>query len=61
MQCEGNCEGEEVITVKQLKEELDKYPDDARVYGYEGEATGVGIISSEGFDFLGFIETESDT
>jgi hypothetical protein len=35
------------ITVKQLREELAKFRDDALVYAYEGEVTGV-IISPPG-------------
>ena len=50
-----------MITIKQLKKELEKYPENARVYGYEGEATGIGVVSPKGFDLLGFIETGSDT
>ena len=42
-------------TVKQLKDELDKFPDDAICYAYEGEVCGVvirapdGKLPSEGF------------
>ena len=32
-----------MITVKELKEELDKFPDDALCYAYEGEVTGLVI------------------
>lgn len=30
-------------TVKEIIEELNKFPPDATVYGYSGEATGIGI------------------
>lgn len=32
-----------MITVKYLKEVLDKYPDDALVHAYEGEDCGIAI------------------
>ena len=36
-----------MISVKQLKDLLNKIPDDARVYAYEGEKTGIVIVSKE--------------
>ena len=30
-------------TVKELKKELEKFPDDAMCYGYEGEDVGIAI------------------
>jgi len=30
-------------TVKELKEELNKFPENAKVYAYEGERTGLAI------------------
>ena len=36
-----------MITVKYLKKALSKLPDDALVYAYEGEATGIVIVSTK--------------
>jgi hypothetical protein len=51
----GNMNAIGIIT---LIEELQKYPADSLVYAYEGEITGVVIISSDGKQ-LGAIETDS--
>jgi len=32
-----------MITIKKLKEELEKFPEDALCYAYEGEVTGLII------------------
>lgn len=47
-----------MITVKQLKKELESFPDDALVYAYEGESAGIGILvaGEEG----SFIPTDDD-
>lgn len=34
-------------TVKQMKEELDKFPDDAQCYAYEGEVIGLVVIKPD--------------
>lgn len=47
-----------MITVKYLKQRLEQYPDDAQVYAYEAEVTGIGIVddlSSDFMNILGFI------
>jgi len=36
-----------MITVKRLKELLEKVPNDAMVYAYEGEDTGICIYTQE--------------
>ena len=36
-----------MITVKRLKELLKDLPDDAKVYAYEGEDTGIGIYTGK--------------
>ena len=49
-----------MITIKKMKEELNKFPDDATCYAYEGEAIGL-IIEKEGLDDQGVIFcSESD-
>ncbi len=46
-----------MLTVAELLKELEKYPAGALVYAYEGEATGIVIISSaDERRELGFIE-----
>lgn len=45
-----------MITVKKLKELLDKLPDDARLIAYEGEGVGLRVISVDD-DNAGWIET----
>ena len=37
-----------MITVKKLKEYLDRLPDDAKIHAYEGESTGLAINSCDG-------------
>lgn len=39
-------------TVKQMKEELAKFPDNAECYGYEGEACGLGIKLKGKYGFI---------
>lgn len=39
-----------MITVKRLKELLDKLPDDAICVAYEGENTGISITLPDGSD-----------
>ena len=34
------------ITVKELKERLKLFPDNATVFAYEGETTGINIVHS---------------
>jgi len=46
-----------VITVKELIEELKKFPEDALVYAYEGEIVGVVITSADDDKEIGHIET----
>ena len=42
-----------MITAKNLKKSLKKVPDDAKIYAYEGESTGiVVIINDEKFFFI---------
>ena len=42
-----------MITAKNLKKILKKVPDDAKIYAYEGESTGiVVIINDEKFLFI---------
>jgi hypothetical protein len=36
------------VTVKTMKERLACLPEDARLYGYEGEDTGVGVMLDDG-------------
>jgi len=36
------------VTVKTMKELLACLPEDARLYGYEGEDTGVGVMLADG-------------
>jgi len=43
-------------TVKFLKQELEKFPDDAKIHAYEGEVTGI-IITAEGYKHQGVIFT----
>jgi len=46
-------------TVKKMIEELQKFPVDAGCYGYEGEATGLGIKTKEGkYGFIFSSESE---
>jgi hypothetical protein len=51
-------------TVKELTEELKKFPEDALCYGYEGEGTGIGIVSKDGkkkgFIYAGESEISKD-
>ena len=48
-----------MISVKELKEKLKKYPDDARCYAYDGEDIGIVIVDPKIKDCcdreLGFI------
>jgi len=47
-----------LMTVKQLRELLSTFPDDATVVPYEGERTGVRIdVDKKPF---GFVETEGE-
>ena len=46
-----------MITIKELRERLSRYPDDAMVYPYEGEATGIVIVERDGNE-LGFIRVD---
>jgi hypothetical protein len=48
-----------MITVKRMKEILAKLPEDFRLYGYEGEVTGIGVLDAKG-DYVGFIEANED-
>lgn len=49
-------------TVKWLKEQLSKYPDDYLCYAYEGEDVGLVVISENGkSDFISCREIEHDT
>lgn len=36
-----------MITIKKLKEEVNKFPDDAECYAYEGEVTGLIVTMAE--------------
>ena len=46
-------------TVKQIREELSKFPDDAECEGYEGEDTGLSIIvEKNGKNEYHFISTK---
>ncbi len=44
-----------MITVKRLREELAKFPDDAQCYAYEGEIRGVVISPKGGWGGPGYI------
>lgn len=44
------------LTVAELKEKLNQYPDDAIVFAYEGEVCGVIVRSKDGTE-LGVIDT----
>ena len=44
------------MIIKQLIKELEKYPEDAIVYAYEGEDIGIGITNANK-ENLGFIST----
>lgn len=46
------------MTVEELIIELKKFPKDAEVFAYEGEATGVTIYDKKGN--YGFIHTKGD-
>lgn len=49
-------------TVKQLKIELDKFPDDALCYAYEGEVRGIIILKGANLHALhGVIHCEEST
>lgn len=45
------------MTVKELKKELEKLPDDATVHAYEGEGTGIQIRSSDDRAEIAWFET----
>jgi hypothetical protein len=45
------------LTVAQLRERLNEFPDEATVCAYEGEKIGIGITSAEGRQ-IGLIETD---
>ncbi len=49
------------ITVKQLKEELAKFRDDAVCYAYEGEVRGIIICPPGGWGGPGVIHCASET
>lgn len=36
-----------MISVKKMKEELNKFPEDAMCYAYEGEITGVVVVDKD--------------
>lgn len=42
-------------TVKWLREELAKFPDEALVYAYEGEETGLSVQAADEANTYGFI------
>ena len=41
-----------MITAKNLKKILKDVPDDAKIYAYEGESTGIVVIYDEEFLFI---------
>ena len=41
-----------MITVKKLIKELQKFPQDAMCYAYEGEVRGVGVIKGKAYGFI---------
>ena len=47
-----------MITAKNLKKVLENVPDDAKIYAYEGESTGIVVIYNNE-EFL-FINASSD-
>jgi len=50
-----------MITVAELLKELEEYPADALVYAYEGERTGIVIVSADrGLKQLGFIPAKEE-
>lgn len=47
-------------TIKSLKEELNKFPDDAVCYAYEGEITGIVIVPKFNEEPIGSIVCDCD-
>lgn len=39
-------------TVKELKQELDKFPEDALCFAYDGEASGISIKEGRKYGFI---------
>lgn len=48
-----------MISVKALKEKLNKYSDDNMIYAYEGESDGLGIVNKEN-EAVGFIHASQN-
>lgn len=48
------------ITIEQLRQAISIYPDDAWVYAYEGEKTGIVIRSADDKEQIGFIEARDE-
>ncbi len=49
-----------MIEIKRLKKELNKFPEDACAFGYEGEVCGIIITNASGRKQLGYIVAEED-
>ena len=50
-------------TVKKMIEELQKFPLDAKCYAYEGEVSGLGIVTADnkyGFIFCSELSKDED-
>lgn len=50
-------------TVKKMIEELQKFPLDAKCYAYEGEASGLGIVTADnkhGFIYCSELPKDED-
>ena len=45
------------MDIKRLKEFLDKFPEDSIVYGYEGEISGIVVISKDSMNFENKLDT----
>ena len=45
------------VSIKRLKAFLDKFPEDSIVYGYEGEMSGIVVVSKDSMDFENKLDT----
>lgn len=48
------------LTIKELKAFLEHFPDDAICYGYEGEISGIVVMSLDFAKELGYITNEGE-
>jgi hypothetical protein len=50
-----------VILAKTLKTMLQKVPDDAKIYAYEGESTGLGVCMPDGtFEWITAYDSDTE-